>query len=235
LAELVLLPGMVVPVQLDGAAQAAVDAARAAGTDRLLAVPRPEGRYATLGVIAVIDQVGRLPGGAPAAVLRGVTRARVGAGVSGPGAALWVEVIEVDTPAATERVRKLAGEYRGVVISLLQQRGACQLIDSVQSITDPSLLADSAGYAPYLSLAQKVELLETVDVETRLARLLEWSRAHLAEQEVAERIRTDVREGLDKTQREFLLRQQLAAIRKELGEDDVEGTADYRTRLADTG
>ena len=232
-AELVLLPGMVVPVQLDGEAQAAVDAARAAGTERLLVVPRPDGRYATLGVIAVIDQVGRLPGGAPAAVLRGVTRARVGAGVTGPGAALWVEVTEVDTPAATERVRKLAGEYRGVVISILQQRGAWQLIDSVQSITDPSLLADSAGYAPYLSLAQKVELLETVDVETRLARLVEWSRAHLAEQEVAERIRTDVREGLDKTQREFLLRQQMAAIRKELGEDDTDATADYRTRLAE--
>ncbi|HET9256192.1 MAG TPA: LON peptidase substrate-binding domain-containing protein, partial [Pseudonocardiaceae bacterium] len=222
LAELVLLPGMVVPVQLDGEAQAAVDAARAAGTDRLLAVPRPEGRYATLGVIAVIDQVGRLPGGAPAAVLRGLTRARVGAGVTGPGAALWVEVTEVPEVAgpSADAVRTLAGEYRGVVISILQQRGAWQLIDSVQSITDPSLLADSAGYAPYLSLAQKVELLETVDVETRLRRVLEWSRAHLAEQELAERIRTDVREGLDKTQREFLLRQQMAAIRKELAELD---------------
>jgi ATP-dependent Lon protease len=231
-AELVLLPGMVVPVQLDGEAQAAVDAARAAGTDRLLVVPRPDGRYATLGVIAVIDQVGRLPGGAPAAVLRGLTRARVGAGVTGPGAALWVEVTEVDaSPAATEQVRKLAGEYRGVVISILQQRGAWQLIDSVQSITDPSLLADAAGYAPYLSLAQKVELLETVDVEARLRRLLEWSRAHLAEQEVAERIRTDVREGMDKAQREFLLRQQMAAIRKELGDDDADATADYRTRV----
>ncbi|MGH3785448.1 MAG: endopeptidase La [Pseudonocardiaceae bacterium] len=234
-ADLALLPGMVVPVKLDGEAQAAVDAARAAGTDRLLVVPRPDGRYATLGVIAVIDQVGRMPGGAPVAVLRGLTRARVGAGVTGPGAALWVEVTEVSdvaaSPAATEQVRKLASEYRGVVISILQQRGAWQLIDSVQSITDPSLLADSAGYAPYLSLAQKVELLETVDVEARLQRLLEWSRAHLAEHEVAERIRTDVREGMDKAQREFLLRQQMAAIRKELGDDDADATADYRTRV----
>jgi ATP-dependent Lon protease len=232
-ADLVLLPGMVVPVQLDGEAQAAVDAARAAGTDRLLVVPRPDGRYATLGVIAVIEQVGRLPGGAPAAVLRGLTRARVGAGVTGPGAALWVEVTDVTevTASPTDEVRKLAGEYRGVVISILQQRGAWQVIDSVQSITDPSLLADAAGYAPYLSLAQKVELLETVDVEARLRRLLEWSRAHLAEQEVAERIRTGVREGMDKAQREFLLRQQMAAIRKELGDDDADATADYRTRL----
>jgi ATP-dependent Lon protease len=234
-AELVLLPGMVVPVQLDGEAQAAVDAARAGGVDRLLVVPRPEGRYAALGVIAAIEQVGRLPGGAPVAVLRGLTRARVGTGVTGPGAALWVEVTEVDAPppAATAQLRELVGEYRSVVISILQQRGAWQLIDSVQSMTDPSLLADAAGYAPYLALAQKVELLETVDVETRLRRLLEWSRAHLAELDVAERIRTDVREGMDKAQREFLLRQQLAAIRKELGDDDADATADYRARVSE--
>ena len=237
-AELVLLPGMVVPVQLDGEAQAAVDAARAGGADRLLVVPRPEGRYAALGVIAAIEQVGRLPGGAPVAVLRGLTRARVGAGVTGPGAALWVEVTEVETPAdpppaATAQVSELAGEYRSVAISILQQRGAWQLIDSVQSMTDPSLLADTAGYAPYLSLAQRVELLETVDVETRLRRLLEWSRAHLAELDVAEAIRTDVREGMDKAQREFLLRQQLAAIRKELGEDGDDVTADYRAKVSE--
>ncbi|MFY9809159.1 MAG: endopeptidase La [Pseudonocardiaceae bacterium] len=233
-ADLVLLPGMVVPVELDGEAQAAVDAARAAGADRLLVVPRPDGRYAALGVIAVIEQVGRVPGGAPVAVLRGLTRARVGAGVTGPGAALWVEVTEVDTPpAATERVRELAGEYRSVVISTLQQRGAWQLIDSIQAMTDPSLLADAAGYAPYLSLAQKVELLETIDVEARLRRLLEWSRAHLAELDVADRIRTDVREGMDKAQREFLLRQQLTAIRKELGDDDADATTDYRARVTD--
>ncbi len=59
----------------------------------------------------------------------------------------------------------------------------------------------------------------------------EWAREHLAEQEVSEKIRDDVREGMDKAQREFLLRQQLAAIRKELGEDEPEGADDYRTRV----
>ena len=75
-----------------------------------------------------------------------------------------------------------------------------------------------AGYAPYLSIEQKLWLLETVDVGQRLAKLIEWGREHLAELDVAERIRSDVHEGMEKTQREFLLRQQLAAIRKELGE-----------------
>src|SRR4029079_11798300 len=56
-------------------------------------------------------------------------------------------------------------------------------------------------------------------------------RAHIAELEVSERISTDVREGLEKSQREFLLRQQLAAIRKELGEGEPDGATDYRARV----
>ena len=48
---------------------------------------------------------------------------------------------------------------------------------------------------------------------------------------MSEKIRDDVREGMEKTQREFLLRQQLAAIRKELGEGEPEGAEDYRARV----
>src|ERR687898_2793124 len=231
LTDGVLLPGMVVPVELDAEAQAAVDAARAAGSAaggirseaRVLVVPRVDGEYAAVGTVAVLDQVGRLPTGEPGALLRGTVRARVGLGVTGPGAALWVEATEVDVPPVTERARELAAEYKTVVEGILQARGAWQLIDSIKGITDPGQLADTAGYAPYLAPAQKVTLLETAEVEKRLELLLEWSRAHLAEAEVTAKIRDDVRESMDKTQREFLLRQQLAAIRKELGED---GSAD---------
>ena len=80
-------------------------------------------------------------------------------------------------------------------------------------------MADTAGYWPELSLERKVELLETLDVEARLTRVVAWARESLAELELKDRIRTDVAEGMERTQREFLLRQQLAAIRKELGED----------------
>ena len=61
--------------------------------------------------------------------------------------------------------------------------------------------------------------------------MLETAKAHLAELEVTASIAQDVREGMDKSQREFLLRQQLAAIRKELGDDEASGTADYRSRV----
>ena len=137
----------------------------------------------------------------------------------------------VDETPATERTRELAASYKAVAISILQQRGAWQVVDGVQRISDPSTLADTAGYAPYLDVEQKLWLLRTPDVDARLEKLIEWSRAHLAELEVSDKIRDDVREGMEKSQREFLLRQQLAAIRKELGEDEPDGGDDYRARV----
>src|SRR3982751_4453521 len=98
-------------------------------------------------------------------------------------------------------------------------------------MSDPSAIADAAGYAPYLTDEQKRELLETPDVESRLETLIAWTRDHLAEAEIADKIGEDVRDGMEKTQREYLLRQQLAAIRKELGEGEPEGAEDYRGRV----
>src|SRR5829696_1795552 len=65
----------------------------------------------------------------------------------------------------------------------------------------------------------------------RLRSLIEWTRDHIAETEVNDKIADDVREGMEKSQREFLLRQQLNAIRKELGRDEPDGAQDYRTRV----
>src|SRR4051794_17866479 len=231
LADDVVLPGMVAPITLDGEAQAAVDAARSAADGKLVLVPRVSGAYNADGVVATIEQVGRLPSGEPAAVLRGLGRARIGAGVAGAGAALWVQVTVVEETPATDHTRELATAYKAVAVSILQQRGAWQFVDGVQKISDPSTPADTAGYAPYLDVDKKLWLLATANVDERLEKLVEWSRAHLAELEVSEKIRDDVRDGMEKSQREFLLRQQLAAIRKELGEGEPEGSEDYRTRV----
>jgi len=232
LTDQVLLPGMVIAVTLDAGTQAAVDAAQTSGDKTLLAVPRLDGEYGPVGTVATIEQVGRLPSGEPAAVIRGLRRARIGSGVPGPGAALWVDATVVDDDStSTGRTRELAREYKTLVVSLLQRRGAWQVIDAVQRMTDPGELADSAGYAPWLTLPQKAELLATTDLAPRFELLIGWVREHLAEAEVAEKISEDVREGMEKSQREFLLRQQLAAIRKELGEDEPDGAGDYRTRV----
>ena len=232
LTDLVVLPGMVVPIELDDAARAAVDAARSHSDGNLLVAPRLEDRYASYGVEASIVQMGRLASGEPAAVIRAERRVRIGSGVSGPGTALWVEAEEIGSPAGdTDEVRKLASDYKALVIATLQRRDAWQVIDTVNKVTDPSTLADLAGYAPYLTDGQKRELLETPDVATRLRSLIEWTRDHIAETEVNDKIADDVREGMEKSQREFLLRQQLNAIRKELGEDEPDGAQDYRTRV----
>ena len=240
LDDTVVLPGMVVPIRLagDGSedARRAVESAQAADAETSLVVlaPRLDGRWPSVGAEAVIEQVGRLPGGELAAIVRVVQRVRIGAGVTGPGSALWVEVERLAAPAADDTARTRAKEYRSLVIALLERRGAWQVIDSVRQTTAPEAVADLAGYASYLTDAQKLWLLETVDIGERLGKLIEWTREHLAELDVADTIQQDVKEGMERQQREFLLRQQLAAIRKELGElDGKSGTeeADYRERV----
>jgi ATP-dependent Lon protease len=227
----IVLPGMVVPIALDDAARAAVDAARATESGTLLIAPRLEDRYPSYGVLATIVQVGRIPGGGTAAVVRGERRAHIGAGASGPGAALWVEVTEVADAEPSDEIRKLAGEYKKLLLAMLQRREAWELVDVVNKLTDPSALADMAGYASYLTDVQKRQLLETGDVAERLTALIDWTGDQLAEVEVNDKIAEDVREGMEKQQKEFLLRQQLNAIRKELGEGEPEGSDDYRARV----
>jgi ATP-dependent Lon protease len=129
---------------------------------------------------------------------------------------------------------ELAQQYKSLVTSMLQQRGAWQVIDAIQQLTDASAIADRAGYSSYLSTVQKLQLLETADLVKRLELVISWAKDQLAEMEVAESIRKDVSEGMEKQQKEFLLRQQLAAVRKELA--DLNGDAateedDYRARV----
>jgi ATP-dependent Lon protease len=226
----IVLPGMVVPIALDDAARAAVDAARASDSGKLLIAPRLDDRYPSYGVLASIVQVGRIAGGI-AAVVRGERRAHIGAGTSGPGAGLWVEVSEVAETEPTDETRALAAEYKKLLLAMLQRREAWQIVDVVNKLTDPSALADTSGYASYLTDVQKRQLLETEDVAERLRALIDWTSDHLAEVEVNDKIAEDVRSGMEKTQKEFLLRQQLAAIRKELGESEPDGPDDYRTRV----
>ena len=231
LNDLVVLPGMVVPVELDDAAKAATDTARAHSDDTLLVAPRLHDRYASYGVVASIVQLGRLQSGEPAAVLKADRRVKIGSGVSGPGTALWIEAEELDPTFETDEVRELAAEYKRLLIATLQRRDAWQVIDTVNKVTDAGALADLAGYASWLTDEQKRELLETPYVVDRLRVLVEWVTTHIAETEVNDKIAGDVREGMEKSQREFLLRQQLQAIRKELGEDEPEGADDYRGRV----
>jgi ATP-dependent Lon protease len=243
----VVLPGMVVPLETSQTeVGAAIDAARMPSRQvpgmrseikaRVLLVPRLADRgLAGVGTLAVVEQVGRLPGGQPGAVVRGTSRVKIGSGTTGPGAALWVEGTVVEETGAGPRADELAGQYKSLITSMLQQRGAWQVIDAIQQLTDASAIADRAGYSSYLSTTQKLQLLETADLVERLELVVGWAKDQLAELEVAESIRKDVSEGMEKQQKEFLLRQQLSAVRKELNEltggDKGTEEDDYRARV----
>src|SRR5450631_728202 len=215
-------------------ARVAVEAAQSAG-GRLILVPHIEGRYASVGGIAEVMEEGTLPGGLQAVAVRGDQRATIGTAVPGTGDALWVEAEPLDEGEPTPAVGELAREYRAVLENILLSRGARQVATQLREVTEPSRLADVAGYSPELSLLQKVEVLETLDVEARLRLVLGWARDTLADVALREKIKTDVEEGMEKTQREFLLRRQLDAIRKELGQISGDGDDadpdDYRAKL----
>ncbi|MFI6152360.1 endopeptidase La [Kitasatospora sp. NPDC051170] len=239
----VVLPGMVVPLDLkDTEVRAAVEAARAAATGsgkpQVLLVPRVDGSYAAAGTLATVEQVGRLADGDPAALVRAVRRVRIGVGTTGPGAALWVETTpfkesSVGTPVAG-RAAELVKEYKALSTQWLRKRGAWQIVDRVAQIEGVGELADNIGYAPFATAEQKLKVLLEADQVARLEYALTLLRDHLAEEEVNDTIRKDVEEGVAKQQKEFLLRRQLEAVRKELAElngDPADEEGDYRARV----
>ena len=114
--------------------------------------------------------------------------------------------------------------------TILEHRGARGIGDILAGVDTPGQLADMAAYAPELDLEQRVELLETLDVEARLELALSWARETLASLELKDRIRNEVSDGIDAQQREMLLRRQMDAIRKELGEGEEDAAAEYRAR-----
>ncbi|MEI6688533.1 MAG: endopeptidase La [Thermoleophilia bacterium] len=233
LEDALVLPGMALSVDLASPeANAAVDEI---GDDRkVVLVPRVDGRFARIGVIAVLEgEPAMLPGGSRGVTLRALHRAELGR-AEAAGGALRIEVTERPDPEADETAQELAREYRGVVEEILEARGNRGVIAMLRQVDEPGALADTAGFSPDLSYERKLELLETIDVAERLTKVTGWLRDVLAEIAVRERIREDVNEGMEKSQREFLLRRQLDAIRKELGElegEEGDEIARYRTKL----
>jgi ATP-dependent Lon protease len=231
----VVLPGMVVTLTIESDDARRAIAASESSDGELLLVPKLGSRYAKIGTVAKVEDVGRLRNGLEALVIRGLHRAVVGTGVAGTGEGVWVQhEPRPDPETSTERARELAREYRATIENIVEARGVPEVADFLRGISDPGQIADTAGYSPDLSVDQKVEILETLDIEQRLEKALAWAREVLAELELKDKIRSDVREGMEKNQREYILRQQMDAIRKELGDESGEGVVEeYRKKIAD--
>ncbi len=232
----VVLPNTVATLTLETDESRAAVAAANDGDGRLLLVPRIDGRYARVGTVAVVEESGELPNGLAAAIIRGLHRAALGTGVAGTGTALWVEAHDVTDDVVSARAEELGRELRAVLSVLAERRRSRRLPELLRTTTEPGALADGFGAWSDMPTERKVELLEATDIEARVERALEWARDALAEHEVTEKIRQEVGEGMEKQQREFLLRQQLQAIRKELGEgaDDGNTIEELREKAAAT-
>ena len=234
--DFVVLPHMLVTLAVEGEAQQAAIAAAAQGEHLLLLVPRLEGKYGSVGTVARLGDSVELPTGVKAFTIRGEYRASLGGGQADIGGALWVKTEPLMEPEpASEKALEMAKEYRALLENLVESRGVPQLLQFLRAAKTPGHLADLSGYSPDLSTEQKLEVLEAVDVEVRLGKLIVWTRQILAEASLKEKIRSEVSEGMEKTQKEFLLRQQMEAIKKQLGEGGSEVVGDYRERIAKAG
>jgi ATP-dependent Lon protease len=225
LDDLVVFPGMAVTLPAD-----------VAGDARVLLIPRKGSAFAKVGVVAEVKERVALGGRGVASFLP-LVRAVPGAAHAERDGVLRVEVEErPDVAPEPARTRDLEREYRAVVEEILEIRGDDGRISAfVRSITDPGALADTAGYSPDLNFEQKLELLETLDVVERLALALRLQRDRLAELHVRKRIHDEVESGAQKQQREYLLRRQMEAIRKELGENEGSVAEEYRKKIAAAG
>src|SRR6187399_3702081 len=155
-------------------------------------------------------------------ILQGLTRIRLDA-VTQTSPFLRAKVTRVET-AGTEDVEAeaLAMSLRDVakqVIQLMPElpREAGSLIDSIQ---EPGQLADLVAANLDTPVDEKATLLETLDVKERIRKVLRLLTRQLEILKMRERINSQIKEEMGKNQREYVLRQQLKAIKEELGEDD---------------
>jgi ATP-dependent Lon protease len=237
LDDRVILPHMAVPIAVESdAARAAIAAAQQSG-GLILLVPRIDGQYSSIGTVAKVEESGHLPDGREGAALQGLYRGVLNGAAEERTGALWITVDPAPDPYLDQlppRAKELATEYRAILDNVLDVRGARSVRRLLRTIEHPGELADMSGYSPELKLHQHLAILEERDVVARLEKLIEWSRDILAAQSLKEKIRSEVSEGMEKQQREYYLRQQMEAIKKELGDSNGDVTSEYRKRVEET-
>jgi ATP-dependent Lon protease len=231
LRETVIFPEMIVPLQVGREKSvAALNAAVDAGSAIALVTQRqadqedisdPSELY-EVGTLAKIAQVVQLQDGTVRAIVQGQTRIRVhGFSRTSPFLRARVEELVETTPADVE----LQALMRSVQAQVEQyvQAGAPvppEAAVAAKNITEPGLLADMTAYSPDMTTEQRQELLETVDITERLKLVSAFLARQIEILELKGKIQSEVKSEMDKTQREYILREQLKAIQRELGEDD---------------
>jgi ATP-dependent Lon protease len=224
LDEEVIFPGVTATLPVD-----------VGDSERVFLLPRRDGDFGRVGVVAQVLEHGQLPDGTSVATVLGVTRGLASGAASADGDELRIDVQEIrDGNPGDEGTQELVREYRALVDEILELRGDDGRIAAfLRSVEEPGALADTSGYSPDLSGEQKLRLLETLDVKARLELAIEMQRERLAELQVRRRIRDDVESGAQKQQREYFLRKQMESIRKELDEDDANLIEEYERKITE--
>ncbi len=231
LRETVIFPEMIVPLQVGREKSvAALNAAtEAGGPIALVTQRRPEqeeigdlSELYEIGTVAKIAQVVQLQDGTVRAIVQGQSRIRVlGFIQSSPYLKVRVEILEEAASTGVE----VAALVRSVQSQMEQYvaNGAPvppEAAVAARNITEPGLLADMVAYSPDMTTEQRQELLETLDIEQRLRLVSNFLARQTEILELKGKIQSEVKSEMDKTQREYILREQLKAIQRELGEDD---------------
>ncbi|HXX60314.1 MAG TPA: LON peptidase substrate-binding domain-containing protein, partial [Candidatus Sulfotelmatobacter sp.] len=231
LRETVIFPEMIVPLQVgrDKSVQA-LNAAVAEGSPIVLVTQRapekediadPSELY-EIGTLAKIAQVVQLQDGTVRAIVQGQQRLRVkGFTQVEPFIRAEVALLEDAKPSSLE-VQALMRNVQGQIETYVQSGAPVppEAAVAARNITEPGLLADMVAYSPDLTTEQRQELLETIDIVERLKLVSTFLARQIEILELKGKIQSEVKSEMDKTQREYILREQLKAIQRELGEDD---------------
>lgn len=185
--------------------------------------PRPAGLY-NVGVVARLHRIQRVPDGTLRVLAQGLQRIRVSDYLQEePYFRAYIQVLH-DVGEPSKEVESLQVYLVQQFSKLMAQTPlmASELLAALASISSPGTIADIIAGHLNIPLAEKQELLETLDVKTRLSRLSAIVTRELEVVELGQKIQSEVQTEMAKGQREFILRQQMKAIQRELGEEGEE-------------
>ncbi len=230
LRDTVIFPYMIAPLVI-GRQRSLRLVDEAANTDRIIGLatqvraeieePTPADLY-TVGTAATILKMLKFPDGSTRLLVQGTTRIKIKAFTQEqPYLKAKIEEVPeiVDTSVETQALlRSVVGIFNKIVSLSPQLPDELQV--AVMNIDNPSRAADLIASNINLSTREKQEILETFDIKERLQKLITYLNRELQVLELGSKIQSQVKTELDKTQREYYLREQLKAIKKELGETD---------------
>ena len=175
-----------------------------------------------IGTLAKIAQVIRLQDGTIRAIVQGQRRIRLlDLLQTEPHLEARVELI-ADSNEKTLEVEALMASVQGQIEQYVSSGASVppEVAVAARNISDGGLLADMVAYSPDMDTELRQDLLETIDVAERLRKVSGFLSKQIEVLELKGRIQSEVKSEMDKTQREYILREQMKAIQKELGEDD---------------